>query len=193
MSWGLRDLFVWGRGVDIARFQQQPLSPREKPRCLYVGRVAVEKNIEAFLKLELDIEKVVVGDGPQRESLEARYPDVHWLGYKYGEELVSEYAQADVFVFPSLTDTFGLVMLEANGCGTPVAAYPVTGPIDVVTEGLNGALDEDLSEAVSRALKIPRDQCRQHAEGNTWDVVANRLLDNLESIDWRHVLVHRLE
>lgn len=191
-SWGLRDLFVWGRGVDIERFQVQTLTDRERPRGLYVGRVAVEKNIESFLSLDVDIDKVVVGDGPLKESLESKYPEVEWLGYKYGEELVTEYAQADVFVFPSLTDTFGLVMLEANGCGTPVAAFPVTGPIDVVTEGLNGALDDDLALAIDRALQIPRAQCRQHAESNTWDVVANRLKDNLVSIDWSNVLTHRL-
>ena len=152
-SWGLRDLYVWGRGVDIERFHEQALTARERPRAVYVGRVAVEKNIEAFLSLDLDIDKVVVGDGPLKASLEAKYPQVQWRGYRYGEELVTEYAQADVFVFPSLTDTFGLVMLEANGCGTPVAAFPVTGPIDVVSEGINGALDNNLALAIDRALQ----------------------------------------
>lgn len=190
--WGLRHLFVWGRGVDIDRFQEQVLQPRSRPRCLCVGRVAVEKNIEAFLSLDLDVDKIVVGDGPQRTALEKKYPDVIWRGYQYGQDLVDEYAQADVLVFPSLTDTFGLVMLEANGCGTPVAAFPVTGPIDVVREGVNGALDEDLGAAITRALDVPRSQCRAHAEANTWEVVAQRLRDNLVPIDWSTVLTHRL-
>ena len=192
LEWGLSDLVVWGRGVDIEKFQPQELEPREKPRCVYVGRVAVEKNIEAFLKLDADIDKVIVGDGPQRAALEKAYPDVHWLGYRYGEDLVREYAQADVFVFPSLTDTFGLVMLEANACGTPVAAFPITGPIDVVEEGRNGALDDNLGAALERALEISRDSCRAHAENNTWAVVAERLKQNLEPVDWSLVLPHRL-
>ena len=199
-SWGLQDLVVWGRGVDIDRFRQQVLTERERPRLLYVGRVAVEKNIETFLALDLsaekdedkDADKIVVGDGPQRSALQAKYPEVQWRGYKYDADLVAEYAQADVFVFPSLTDTFGLVMLEANACGTPVAAFPVTGPVDVVIDGQNGALDEDLSRAVKRALHISRDQCRRHAEQNTWEVVAERLRENLVRVDWATVLSHRL-
>ena len=183
-GWGLADLVVWGRGVDIEKFRPQRLHERKRPRLLYVGRVAVEKNIEAFLKIDLDADKVVVGDGPQRAELEQRYPDVYWLGYKKGAALVEQYAQANAFVFPSLTDTFGLVMLEANSCGTPVAGYPVTGPVDVVQEGVNGCLHEDLATAVRAALALDRSACREHAERNTWEVVAQRLVDALEPVDW---------
>ena len=186
-QWGLTNLVVWGRGVDTQRFKPQALQPRERPRALYVGRVAVEKNIEAFLALPDELAKVIVGDGPQRTDLQARFPGVDWLGYRHGQALVDEYAQADVFVFPSRTDTFGLVMLEANACGTPVAAYPVTGPIDVVQAGRNGALDEDLERAVQRALEIPRAACRAFAEANTWQIIAQRLLDNLEPVEWSRV------
>ncbi|MEM7099596.1 MAG: glycosyltransferase family 1 protein [Pseudomonadota bacterium] len=183
-KWGLSDLVVWGRGVDLERFHEQPLAARNKPRLLYVGRVAVEKNLEAFLSLQIEGTKVVVGDGPQRFSLEAKYPQVQWLGYRKGQALVDEYAQADVFVFPSLTDTFGLVMLEANACGTPVAGYPVTGPVDVVQSGVNGVLGENLGQAISQALKLSRSACRAYAEQMTWEVVVQRLQASLASVDW---------
>ena len=136
------------------------------------------------LLFDIDGQKVIVGDGPGRAKLEAQFPQALWLGYRRGQALVDEYAQADVFVFPSRTDTFGLMMLEANGCGTPVAAFPVTGPIDVVVEGKNGALDEDLSAAITRAQSVSRQSCRAHAEENTWAVVAGRLMDNLQLINW---------
>ena len=193
LKWGLRDLVVWSRGVDVEKFQPQEHTPRERPRCLYVGRVAVEKNVQAFLDLDLDVDKIIVGDGPQKAQLEKRYPDVEWAGYRYGEELVAAYAQADVFVFPSLTDTFGLVMLEANACGTPIAAFPVTGPIDVVQEGVNGVLDDDLAAAVEGALRISRQACRAHAESNTWAVVADRLAENLAPVDWSQALLRHLQ
>jgi glycosyltransferase involved in cell wall biosynthesis len=183
-TWGLADVVVWGRGVDVDRFQPQERQPRTRPRLLYVGRVSVEKNIEAFLRIEVDADKVVVGDGPAREALQARYPDVHWLGYRRGDELVYEYAQADVLVFPSRTDTFGLVLLEANACGTPVAAFPVTGPIDVVVEGVNGSLNEDLSVAIDAAMQVSRQDCRTYTQGHTWERVAQRLVDNLAYVDW---------
>ena len=140
---------------------------------LYVGRVAVEKNIEAFLDLPIDAEKIVVGDGPQRHQLQKKYPSASWLGYKSGDELAACYAEADVFVFPSRTDTFGIVMLEALACGTPIAGYPVTGPLDVVEEGRNGALSENLAEAVDRAMRIDRDYCRQFALMHNWDTVTD--------------------
>ncbi len=190
--WGLARLIVWGRGVDVERFRPEQLTRRDRPRALFVGRVAVEKNIEAFLSLDINVDKIVVGDGPQRKSLARKYPDVEWLGYKYDEELVHEYAQADVFVFPSRTDTFGLVMLEANACGTPIAAYPVTGPVDVVIAGSNGAIKEDLAQAIKEALLLSRDECRAQAERQTWTVVAQRLFDVLAPIDWQQVLVYKL-
>jgi glycosyltransferase involved in cell wall biosynthesis len=174
---GFEHLEVWGRGVDTARFRPLPRRPRREPRLLYVGRVAVEKNLEAFLSLDVRGRKVIVGDGPARAALEARFPDAEWLGYRHGDALVEQYADADVFVFPSRTDTFGLVMLEANACGTPVAAYPVTGPVDVVVEGVNGALDADLAAAIERALAVDRIGCRTFAERHGWDAIADRLLD----------------
>lgn len=179
-AWGLKHLSVWGRGVDTLRFR--PSSARQartRPRLLYVGRVAVEKNIEAFLSLPVDADKVVVGDGPNRADYQRRFPEAEWCGYRYGEELVASYADADAFVFPSVTDTFGLVMLEAMACGTPVAAFPVTGPNDVVQDGVNGALDEDLGRAVDRALAVPRRSCRDFALANDWRAVAERFLGAL--------------
>ena len=175
---GLSDLVVWGRGVDTALFRPAVREARARPRLLYVGRIALEKNIEAFLRLDVDAEKIVVGDGPQRTALEARYPSARWLGYRRGEALVRCYADADAFVFPSRTDTFGLVMLEAMACGTPVAAYPVTGPIDVITPR-TGALDEDLGTAVAAALDVDRGACRAEALRYDWQVIADRFLDTV--------------
>lgn len=183
-SWGLKKLVVWGRGVDTERFRPAPQSPRTTPKLLYVGRVAVEKSVEDFLALPVTGEKIVVGDGPARPSLEARFPDARWLGFRKGQALVDLYADADVFVFPSRTDTFGLVMLEAMACGTPVAAYPVTGPIDVVEEGVTGALDEDLAAATRRALELPRSQVRDAATGFSWRQIAQRLQAQQTAIDW---------
>ncbi len=150
-----------------------------QPVLLYVGRVAVEKNLEAFLSLKVRGHKVVVGDGPQREALQRQYPAVIWRGYLQGQGLAKAYTEADVLVFPSLTDTFGLVMLEAMACGTPVAAFPVTGPRDVIREGINGALDEDLSRAVVRALRIPRERVRAFAEDHDWRAIARRFREEL--------------
>ncbi len=176
LAHGFERLQVWGRGVDTERFRPQPRRRRTRPRLLYVGRVAVEKNLEAFLELDIEGDKVVVGDGPARASLESRFPQVAWLGYRYADELVACYAEADVLVFPSLTDTFGLVMLEAMACGTPVAAFPVTGPIDVVVEGVNGALDKGLRRAIERALLLDRRMVRRFAESQGWRAIAERLL-----------------
>lgn len=182
-AWGLEHLRVWGRGVDTRLFRPRPrLYGFDEPLLLYVGRVAVEKNLQAFLELDRPGRKVVVGDGPLRASLERRFPDVTFTGYCYGEDLAEWYAQADVFVFPSRTDTFGLVMLEAMACGTPVAAYPVTGPVDLVTEGLNGALDEDLGSAIERALACERVACRHFAEAQGWDKVVQRFLEDLQPV-----------
>jgi len=179
-DWGLRNLTVWGRGVALDAYPYVPReAPRERPRLLYVGRVAVEKNLPAFLELKVPGEKVVVGDGPARAQLEARYPEVRFLGYRYGAELAAIYGDADVFVFPSKTDTFGLVMLEALATGTPVAAYPVTGPIDIVEDGVTGGLHADLAEAVTRALACDRGACRRYAEAQGWDQIAERFLADL--------------
>lgn len=181
--WGLRHLVVWGRGVDTTLFTRRRRTMRDRPKLLYVGRIAVEKNLEAFLNLQCDATKVIVGDGPARKQLQARYPNVEWAGYRYGADLVAYYADADVFVFPSRTDTFGLVMLEAMSCGTPVAAFPVTGPVDVVVEGVNGALDVDLGAAVRRALTVDRRGCRRFALEHGWEAIAERMLANQMRID----------
>jgi glycosyltransferase involved in cell wall biosynthesis len=188
-GWGLRKLVVWGRGVDTGRFRpsldRQPLQTSgTRPRLLYVGRVAVEKNIGDFLSLPIDAEKVVVGDGPARAALQKQYPAAIWLGYRHGEELVREYAKADVFVFPSRTDTFGLVMLESMACGTPVAAYPVTGPRDIVVHGINGCLNENLLEAVRGAFAVQRSVCRSYAETQDWRKIAQRMAMRLNRTDW---------
>ena len=172
---------LWARGVDIALFhpRDKGFLPFPRPILLYVGRVAVEKNITAFLKLDAPGTKVVVGDGPQRAELEREYPEARFLGAKFGEDLAGYYAAADVFVFPSLTDTFGLVMLEALACGVPVAAFPVTGPLDVVGGSDAAVLDNDLGEAVRRALELDPDACRRFAEGFSWDRVADLFLSHI--------------
>jgi glycosyltransferase involved in cell wall biosynthesis len=162
----------WSRGVDLGNFSPGAPPPTlfetlPRPIQLYVGRVAVEKNIEAFLTTDRPGSKVVVGDGPARAVLEARFPDVYFMGSMRGRSLAGAYAGADVFVFPSRTDTFGLVMIEALACGTPVAAYPVSGPIDVVTP-MSGALDDDLSRAIENALTRDRADCALYGATFTW-------------------------
>jgi glycosyltransferase involved in cell wall biosynthesis len=146
---------------------------------MYVGRVAVEKNIGAFLGLDLPGTKVVVGDGPQREALRRRFPSVVFTGAKMGEELAAHFRSADVFVFPSRTDTFGLVLLEAMASGTPAAAFPVEGPVDVVDPGRSGVLSEDLRAAALGALALSRDEVRRHALEFSWERATAQFLDNL--------------
>ncbi len=172
---------VWGRGVDTALFRPRPRTgPAEQPLWLCVGRVAVEKNLEAFLGLDLPGRKMVVGDGPARPSLRRRYPDVMFPGARHGEALARTYAEADVLVFPSRTDTFGNVMLEALACGVPVAAYPVPGPLDVVGDAPTvAALDADLGTAAGRALQLDREACRRFAERHAWSASAQQFLGNL--------------
>jgi len=174
---GIRNLVPWSRGVDLVRFRPggaDPFGDLPRPIFLYAGRVAVEKNIAAFLALDLPGTKVVVGDGPQRAALEKQFPDTVFTGYRDNGVLAASYAHADVFVFPSRTDTFGLVLLEALAAGTPVAAYPVTGPIDVIGDAPVGALDEDLRAACLRAVGADRAACRRHAEGFSWAACAQR-------------------
>lgn len=181
---GFKNVVVWTRGVDTSVFKPEPKHVFDLPRpiYLYAGRVALEKNIEAFLGLDLPGSKVVVGDGPAKAGLQTRYPDVHWAGYRFGPELAAHYAGADVFVFPSKTDTFGVVMLEANACGLPVAAYPVTGPIDVVKPGRTGALDEDLGQACRQALNVSKQSCLDYAAEHTWRRCAQMVLDHARRI-----------
>ena len=158
---GFRNISAWSRGVDTETFH--PRRPGEpdvfeglaRPIFLYVGRVAVEKNLEAFLDLDLPGSKVVVGDGPARAALQRRYPDAHFLGEKFGAALAEIFASADAFVFPSKTDTFGNVMIEALASGVPVAAYPVSGPRDVLTDPDCAAMEEDLDSAIAVALISP--------------------------------------
>ncbi len=178
---GFANIKRWTRGVDTVLFRPRDKGFLDLPRpvSMYVGRVAVEKNLEEFLKLDLPGTKVVVGDGPAREELQRKYPAVHWVGAKHGEELAQHYAAADVFVFPSRTDTFGLVLLEALASGVPVAAYPVPGPLDVVNGSGTGVLDEDLKRAVEGALTIAPDKCRDYALGYSWRRSAEQFLSNL--------------
>ena len=184
-SHGFKNLRIWSRGVDVEAFRPIPNAelPYPRPIWLYVGRIAVEKNIEAFLALDLPGTKVVVGDGPARATLERRYPAVRFVGPKSGEELVRHYSASDVFVFPSRTDTFGLVMLEALACGVPVAAYPVQGPRDVLGDAPVAALDEDLQKACLRALDVPREDARAFALKHSWRACTEQFLANLPVID----------
>lgn len=178
---GIRNVVHWSRGVDLEIFKpgsRDRLQTR-KPIFVYVGRVAIEKNIEAFLALDLPGSKWVCGDGPAATALKAKYPEVNWLGVLNQQELARVYNAADVFVFPSKTDTFGLVLLEAMACGCPVAAYPVTGPIDVIGTDGPGALRADLREACLAALEIERDKVRQFAQRYSWAAASRQFLSHL--------------
>ncbi len=180
---GFKNVCAWSRGVDLQLFHPEPREEWDLPRPIfaYVGRVAVEKNLRAFLDLQLPGSKLVVGDGPQRRTLEREYPAVHFAGARHGTALAAAYAGADVFVFPSRTDTFGLVVLEALASGLPVAAYPVTGPKDILGESQQpvGALHEDLRVAALAALEIDRAACRSYAELFSWSACAQKFMDNL--------------
>lgn len=182
---GFRKLRRWSRGVDLEAFRTEPREPWEglaRPVFVHVGRVAVEKNIRAFLALDLPGSKVVVGDGPARAALAREFPEVRFVGLRRGAELAASYAGADVFVFPSLTDTYGLVMLESLACGTPVAAFPVTGPADVLAEAPVGRVDADLRRAALGALEVDRSLCRPFAERHSWESCAQLFLGHLVPI-----------
>jgi glycosyltransferase involved in cell wall biosynthesis len=187
---GFTRLGVWARGVDTALFHPEKrlvetradddvYAGLERPIWVNVGRVAVEKNIETFLDLDLPGTKVVVGKGPQEAELRKRYPDIVFTGAKFGEDLARHFADADVFVFPSLTDTFGLVIIEAMATGTPVAAYSVSGPIDIIPDSNAGIVDEDLQTACLEALKLSRKDARIHAEKYSWNTVVDVFFDLL--------------
>jgi glycosyltransferase involved in cell wall biosynthesis len=184
---GFTRLRLWSHGVDTDVFKPGPkdyLDGRglERPVFMYVGRVTIDKNLPDFLDLDLPGSKVVVGSGPARDALSRRYPAVPFLIADGDAELARFFNVPDVFVFPSLTDTFGLVMLEALACGVPVAAYPVTGPRDVLGESGAGRLDPDLRKAALAALDIPPETCRAHALRFSWDRVADEFLDYLAPI-----------
>jgi glycosyltransferase involved in cell wall biosynthesis len=182
---GFDHLVQWVRGVDTELFRPRDGDFFGLPRPIFisVGRVAHEKNLEAFLGLDLPGSKVVVGDGPARKDLERAHPEVLWAGFRTGEDLARHYAGADVFVFPSRSDTFGVVMLEANASGLPVAAFPVTGPIDVVRPGVTGILDHDLGRACRRAFDLDGAACRDHARSLSWARCAEILVANLAIIN----------
>jgi glycosyltransferase involved in cell wall biosynthesis len=178
---GFQRVVLWSRGVDLDIFQPRPSKRLQSkpPIFLYVGRVAVEKNVEAFLALDLPGSKWVVGTGPAIARIRQRFPDVNYLGVLERNELAEVYAAADVFVFPSRTDTFGLVLLEAMACGLPVAAFPVTGPLDVIGDSKAGALHEDLRTACLQALQLKREDAVAHACRFTWGAATAQFLGNL--------------
>jgi len=180
---GFGNLELWSRGVDTRLFRPGPKSFLDLPRpvWLYFGRVAVEKGIEDFLALDLPGTRLVVGDGPALADCRRRFPDAVYAGYRFGSELASYVAASDVFVFPSRTDTFGLVLIEAMACGVPVAAYPVTGPLDVVVDGVTGVLGDDLRAAALAALGLDPQACRDHALRYTWEAATRQFLGNLVS------------
>ncbi len=180
---GFRNVVVWPRGVDARHFHPRAVDlglPR--PVFLSVGRVAVEKNLEAFLGLDLPGTKVIVGDGPALTALARKYPHAAFLGARQGEALAEAYAAADVFVFPSKTDTFGLVLLEALASGLPVAAFPVSGPRDVIGSAPVGALNDDLRIACLSALQTSPQACLAFAAGHTWEASARAFVDNITNV-----------
>ncbi|MCB1784553.1 MAG: glycosyltransferase, partial [Alphaproteobacteria bacterium] len=185
-SWNFKaPLKQMTRGVDFSVFhpgEKKILNDLKGPIALYVGRLAIEKNLEAFLNMDWPGSKVLVGDGPIRQSLQSRYPDALFAGKKTGHELADYYRAADIFVFPSKTDTFGIVLIEALACGIPVAAYKVTGPKDIITEGYLGALHEtDLAAAAQKALKSP-DPAKSHAhvrEFYSWETAGKQFFESL--------------
>jgi glycosyltransferase involved in cell wall biosynthesis len=178
---GFQYVKPWCRGVAPDVFKPGPteLLDLPKPIHLYVGRVAVEKNIDAFLAIPLQGSKVVIGSGPALAQLQQKFPEVHFLGKMQGQDLVNGYASADVFVFPSKTDTYGLVMLESLACGTPVAAYPVQGPLDVITDPSVGSLNSNLKVAIEQALTLKRDDAIRFAQQHSWGNCAQMFFDNL--------------
>lgn len=177
--YGFTNVVLWGRGVELDVFRPRNMRRlgTRPPIFLYVGRVAVEKNIGAFLDLDLPGSKWVAGEGPALASLSAKYPDTNFMGVLSQEELAEVYSSADVFVFPSKTDTFGLVLLEAMACGLPVAAYPVTGPLDVIGDSSGGALNHDLRQACLDALALRRDDALAHAQKYSWRAATEQFLD----------------
>ncbi len=184
-GFGIKHTHLWPRGVDLELFHpsKKPsthVADLQRPVFVYVGRVAVEKNIESFLQLDLPGTKMIVGSGPSYDSLKAKYTDAVFTGPLHGDELAGAYADSDVFVFPSKTDTFGLVLLESCAAGTPVAAFPVTGPKDVITDPAVGTLSEDLQAACLRSLELSSEAARTYAEGFSWDAATQTFLDALE-------------
>lgn len=184
---GFSNLQSWSRGVDADLFKPQSepaFNGLRRPIWLYVGRIAAEKNLDAFLSMDIEGTKVLVGAGPATKKLRRRYADVVFVAEKHGEELARHYSDADVFVFPSKTDTFGIVMIEALASGTPVAAYPVTGPVDVITSDKVGMLCDDLRKAAVDALGLSGNDCRDYALQYTWESCAQTLEQHLVRNSW---------
>jgi glycosyltransferase involved in cell wall biosynthesis len=186
-SRGFAHLHRWRRGVDLRRFRPRAASAPElaglpRPIMAYVGRLAVEKNLDAFLGLERPGTRLLIGDGPERAALAARHPQARFTGYRHGEALAGLLAACDVLVFPSLTDTFGLAMIEALACGVPVAAFPVPGPIDVIEPGVTGVLDGDLGRAIDGALRLDRRVCAERAAAFSWEAATAQFLAGLAPI-----------
>jgi glycosyltransferase involved in cell wall biosynthesis len=193
---GIRNLLPWTRGIDQELFHPRPLEDRpfDLPRPIFmtVGRVALEKNLPAFLNLDLPGSKVVIGDGPALAELKKLYPDVLFTGAKYGEELAKSYAQADVFVFPSRTDTFGNTILEALASGVPVAAYPVTGPADILGgHEKSGAVHHDLTQACLMALSCDRNEARALAMTYSWEAATKQFIGNVRVANYRGRMIRR--
>jgi glycosyltransferase involved in cell wall biosynthesis len=188
---GFGHLRLWSRGVDTTVFHpEEPFRlPLPGPIAIYMGRVAVEKNIESFLNLDLPGSKVVIGDGPDLARLRQQFPSAHFMGPLFGRDLARHLAGGDVFVFPSRTDTFGLVLLEAMACGLPVAAYPVQGPLDVISHGISGFLSEDLREAVLAALLLDRSKAVALARTYAWDTSVDTFISHLAPVAESHRFV----
>lgn len=185
-SYRFTNLEVWGRGVDTTIFNPHAMIGKmhiPRPILLCVSRVSIEKGLDDFCQLQTSGTKILVGDGPYLERLKSKYLDVKYVGYKYGALLAHFYANADVFVFPSKSDTFGIVMLEANACGTPVAAYPVTGPTDIIEQRVNGYIDNNLSKSVIEALKCDRVVVENYAQKYTWKSCTEIFVNSLKLID----------
>jgi glycosyltransferase involved in cell wall biosynthesis len=198
-GWGFKNLRSWTHGVDMHLFgyaetvtNHPDLDDLPRPIALYVGRVSYEKNIDSFLAMPWHGSKVVCGVGPLENELRDKFHHVRWLGVLPRDELARVYASADVFTFPSRNETFGLVMLEAMACGTPVAAYPVTGPIDVLGNSNSGAMNEDLREACMQALKIPREVARAHAEKFSWRAASEQFAQHLKPVPTSEIHVTAL-
>ncbi len=192
---GFSNLAIWTRGVDTNLFRPDRAIALDYPRPIFAvaGRIAVEKNLEAFLSLDLPGTKIVIGKGPQEEQLRFRFPDVKFLGLLERETLAAHLAAADVFVFPSRTDTFGLVQLEALSCGVPIAAFPVTGPEDIVGSHPVGVLNEDLRAACLGALRLSRKSCRAFALNFSWEKSARQFIGHVQKVaagSHRHPVIH---
>ncbi len=190
---GFRRLLRWSRGVNHSVFNPSKAIALDLPRpiFLFAGRLAPEKNVEAFLSLALPGSKLIAGDGPSRRSLQENFPQAHFLGMQNAAALAAYYAASDVFVFPSRTDTFGIVLIEALACGLPVAALPVPGPLDVIGASGAGVLDWDLRKACLAALEVPREKARAHAQSFTWELSARQFLENINIA--RSAAVHQTD